>query len=135
MARREGIEIRLYSVIYELLDNVKDAMTGLLEPEEREKILGHAQVKQVFDISKYGKVAGCVVLDGLVAARARARVKRGGDVLHEGRIASLKRFQNDAAEVRTGQECGISLENFADFAESDVIELYEVERVAQQLYS
>jgi translation initiation factor IF-2 len=133
MAKREGVEIRLYSVIYELLDEVRDAMAGLLAPVLKENVLGHAEVRQVFEISKKGKVAGCMVLEGRATARARARVKRAGAVLFEGSIASLKRFQNDAAEVRMGQECGIRLDNFADFQSGDVLELYEIEKIAQNL--
>jgi translation initiation factor IF-2 len=133
-AKREGIEIRLYSVIYELLDDVREAMTGLLAPELREKVLGQAEVRQIFDISKSGRVAGCMVVQGQITAKAKTRVRRSDEVLHEGgRVASLKRFQNDAASVRDGQECGIRLERFSDFEEGDIIEFYEVEEVAQQL--
>jgi translation initiation factor IF-2 len=132
-AKREGVEIRLYSVIYEMLDEVKELMKGLLEPIIRETVLGHAQVKQLFDLGKKGKVAGCLVTDGRVTARGRARVKRRGDVLYEGSVASLRRFQNEAFEVREGQECGIRLDNFGDFEAGDIIEIYEVEKIAQQL--
>ncbi|MFH0952758.1 MAG: translation initiation factor IF-2, partial [Verrucomicrobiota bacterium] len=132
-AKQEGVEIRLYSVIYELLDNVRDAMTGLLEPVTKETVIGHAEVRQVFDISKKGKIAGCIVTDGRAASRSRVRVKRNQDVIYEGSINTLKRFQNDAAEVREGQECGIRLDNFADFVAGDVLELYEMEKIAQQL--
>lgn len=133
MAKREGVEIRLYSIIYELIDEVRDAMLGLLEPILRENIVGHAEVRQVFDLSKKGKVAGCLVLDGRVTSRARARIKRKGDVLYVGALSTLKRFQNDAAEVRESQECGIRLDNFSDYQTGDVIELFEVEKITQQL--
>ncbi|MFH0907496.1 MAG: translation initiation factor IF-2 [bacterium] len=133
MAKREGVEIRLYSIIYELIDDVRDAMLGLLEPILRENVVGHAEVRQVFDLSKKGKVAGCLVLDGRVASRARARIKRKGDVLYVGSVSTLKRFQNDAAEVRESQECGIRLDNFSDYQTGDVIELFEVEKITQQL--
>ena len=133
MAKREGVEVRLYSVIYELLDNVRDAMAGLLEPLVKENVVGHAEVRQVFEISKKGNVAGCMVTDGRVGSRSRARLKREGDVVYEGSVASLKRFQNDAAEVREGQECGIRLDEFTDIRPGDVIELYEMEKIAQQL--
>ena len=133
MAKREGVEIRLYSVIYELLDDIRDAMTGLLEPIVKESVIGHAEVRQVFEISKKGNVAGCMVTDGRATSRCRARVKREGEVLAEGSITSLKRFQNDAAEVREGQECGIRLDLFTAFAEGDVLEFYEMEKVSQQL--
>ena len=132
-AKREGVEIRLYSIIYEMLDELKELMQGLLEPIVRETVLGHAQVKQLFDLGKKGKVAGCIVTDGKVTARGRARVKRRGDVLYEGSVSTLRRFQNEASEVREGQECGLRLDNFGDFEPGDIIEIYEVEKIAQQL--
>jgi translation initiation factor IF-2 len=132
-AKREGVEVRLYSIIYEMIDELKELMQGLLEPIVRENILGHVQVKQLFDLGKKGKVAGCIVTDGKVTSRSRARVKRKGDVLYEGSVSTLRRFQNEASEVREGQECGIRLDNFGDFESGDVIELYEVEKIAQQL--
>jgi len=132
-AKREGVEIRLYSIIYELLDELKELMQGLLEPIVRESILGHALVKQTFDLGKKGKVAGRIVTDGRITARGRARVKRRGDVLYEGSLTSLRRFQNEAAEVREGQECGLRLDNFGDFEQGDIVEIYEVEKIAQQL--
>jgi translation initiation factor IF-2 len=132
-AKREGIEIRLYSIIYELIDDVREAMTGLLSPESREKVIGHAEIREIFDISKSGRVAGCMITDGQATSKAKARVKRGNEVIYEGSLASLKRFQNDAATVREGQECGIRLDNFAKFEVKDVIELYDIEEVAQTL--
>lgn len=132
-AKREGVEIRLYSVIYELLDDIRDAMAGLLEPIVKQQVIGHAEVRQVFELSKKGRVAGCMVTDGRVTSRARARVKRGGEIIFEGSLASLKRFQNDASEVREGQECGIRLDNFQDYQVGDVIELYEIEKIQQSL--
>lgn len=133
LAKREGVEIQLYSIIYELLDNIRDAMAGLLAPLVKENVLGHAQIRQLFDMGKKGSVAGCMVTDGRVTSRGRARVKREGDVIYEGSLASLRRFQNDASEVREGQECGIRLDNFSDFKVGDIIEVYEVEKIAQQL--
>ncbi len=132
-AKREGVEIRLYSVIYELLDDIRDAMAGLLEPVVKQHVIGHAEVRQVFDLCKKGRVAGCMVSDGRVTSRARARIKRAGDVIYEGMVVSLKRFQNDAAEVREGQECGMRLDGFQDYQVGDIIELYEVEKVQQSL--
>jgi translation initiation factor IF-2 len=132
-AKREGVEIRLYSIIYELLDEVRNAMVGLLEPIVKQTVIGHAEVLQVFEISKKGKVAGCRCTDGKLTSRCRCRIKRKGDVLFEGALISLKRFQNDAAEVREGQECGLRLDNFSDFQAGDVIECFEVEKIAQQL--
>lgn len=132
-AKREGVEIRLYSIIYELLDELREAMQGLLEPIVRETVIGHAKVKETFDLGKKGKVAGCIITDGKCTSRARARVKRRGDILHEGAVGTLRRFQNEASVVHEGQECGIRLERFGDFEPDDIIELYEVEKIAQQL--
>ncbi len=133
IARREGVEIRLYSIIYELVDDIRQAMTGLLQPVSHEKVIGQAEVRQIFDISKKGKIAGCMTIKGRITARARTRVKRRNEILYEGSVSSLKRFQNDAAEVREGQECGIRLDNFSDFETGDIIEFYELEHVAQEL--
>ncbi|MBN1672252.1 MAG: translation initiation factor IF-2 [Kiritimatiellae bacterium] len=132
-AKREGVDIRLHSVIYELIDEIRESMTGMLGPELRERVIGHVAIKQVFDISKAGKVAGCLVSDGRVTAGCRARLKRGDDVRYEGAIVSLKHFQNSVSEVREGQECGIRLDNFSDFSEGDIIEMYDVEKIAQKL--
>ena len=133
MAKHEGVEIRLHSIIYELIDQVREAMAGLLTPILREKVVAHAQVKQVFTISKGGTIAGCMCLDGRITSRLKARVKRAGSVLYEGKIDSLRRFQNDVSEVKESQECGIRLGSFTDYAEGDILEFYEVERIAQTL--
>ncbi|MDD5483083.1 MAG: translation initiation factor IF-2 [Kiritimatiellae bacterium] len=129
----EGVEIRLYGVIYDIFDQIKEAMSGMLQPETKEKYVGRAEVRQVFEISRKGQVAGCLIADGKVGARCRARVKRGGDVLYEGAIFSLKRFQDQVNEVRAGQECGMRLENFKDFQTGDTIEFFELEKVPQTL--
>ena len=131
-AKREGIQIKLFSIIYELLDQVKDAMAGLLDPELRETVIGHAEVKQVFDLSK-GTVAGCSVTDGRIARTARARVLRRRQPIYDGGIATLRRFQDDVKEVRTGLECGIKLGDFTEYEPGDIIECYQLEKVAQQL--
>jgi translation initiation factor IF-2 len=132
IAKHEGVQIKLYSIIYELLDQVELAMEGLLEPEVKETILGHAEVKQIFEVSK-GRVAGCLVKDGRVLRNARVRVMRRGQVQVETRFSSLKRFQDDVSEVRAGQECGVRLENFADYQVGDILECYQIEKVAQKL--
>jgi len=132
-AKRSGVEIRLYSVIYELFDQIKEAMTGMLEPEFKQRVIGRAEVRQVFSLSKRGKVAGCMVTDGRATSRAKVRVLRKNDVVFEGSLASLKRFQNDAAEVREGQDCGIRLDNFSDYQEGDTLEFYEIDKIAQAL--
>jgi translation initiation factor IF-2 len=132
-AKREGVEIRLYSIIYELIEDVESAMKGLLEPELREQLIGEAEIREVFEMSKKSKIAGCMVMSGRITAKASIRIKRGRDILFEGLIGSLKRFQNDAAEVRQGQECGIRPDNFTNFEAGDTIEAYIVEKITQEL--
>lgn len=132
-AKREGVEIRLYSIIYELIEQVEAAMCGMLEPELRESHLGRAEIRQIFEMGKRNKIAGCMVVEGKITSKASIRILRGDDVLYKGSIGSLKRYQNDAAEVRDGQECGIRPDNFMNFKEGDLIEAYTVEKVAQKL--
>ncbi|MGD9613486.1 MAG: translation initiation factor IF-2 [Kiritimatiellia bacterium] len=132
-AKRKGVEIRLYSIIYEMLDDVKNLLTGLLEPVIKEHVNGYAAIRQIFDMGKRGKVAGCMCMKGKVTLKGRARVKRKDEVLYEGKIQTLRRFQNEATSVSEGQECGIVLDRFSNFAEGDVIESYEIEKVAQEL--
>jgi translation initiation factor IF-2 len=133
LARREAVEIRYHSIIYELLDEMKAGLSGLLTPTSRETILGHAQIREVFSITKVGKIAGCRVLDGLIRRGARARLLRDDIVIHDGALGSLKRFKDDVREVREGFECGIGIEGWSDLREGDVIEAYEVEQVARTL--
>jgi translation initiation factor IF-2 len=133
LARREGVEIRYHSIIYELLDEVKAGLSGLLAPSARETTLGHAEIREVFSISKVGKIAGCRVLDGLIRRGSRARLLRDDIVIHDGALGSLKRFKEDVREVREGFECGIGIEGWSDLREGDVIEAYEVEQVARTL--
>jgi translation initiation factor IF-2 len=133
LARREGVELRYHSIIYELLDEVKAGLSGLLAPASRETTLGHAEIREVFSISKVGKIAGCRVIDGLIRRGARARLLRDDIVIHDGALGSLKRFKDDAREVREGFECGIGIEGWSDLREGDVIEAYEVEQVARTL--
>ena len=132
LAKREGVEIKLYSIIYELIDQAKEAMAGLLEPLTREVITGHAEVRKVFEVSK-GMVAGSMVTDGRIAHGARVRVLRRRAVQYEGFVSTLKRFQEDVKEVRAGLDCGIRLDNFQDFQPGDIVEAYTVEKVAQKL--
>lgn len=131
-AKREGVQIKLFSIIYELIDQVREAMTGLLEPELRETVIGHATVKQVFGLTK-GKVAGCLVSDGRISRTARARVLRGKQAVYDGGLATLRRFQDEVKEVRAGVECGIKLGDYSDYQPDDIIECYTLEKVAQQL--
>jgi translation initiation factor IF-2 len=131
-AKREGVQIKLYSIIYELIDQVKESMVGMLDPELRESIIGHAEVRQIFDLSK-GKVAGCMVIDGRIARTARARVLRRRQAVYDGGLASLRRFTDEVKEVRAGVECGIKLGDYTDYQPEDVIECYTLEKVAQKL--
>jgi translation initiation factor IF-2 len=133
LARREGVEIRYHSIIYELLDEVKAGLSGLLAPSARETVIGHAEVREVFTITKVGRIAGCRVIDGQIRRGARARLLRDDIVIHDGALGSLKRFKDDVREVREGFECGIGLEGWNDLREGDVIEAYEVEQVARTL--
>ncbi|RZO83135.1 MAG: translation initiation factor IF-2 [Kiritimatiellaceae bacterium] len=132
-AKREGVEIRLYSIIYELIENVENAMKGLLEPELREQVIGSAEILEVFEFSKKSKIAGCMIQTGRVTAKSSIRILRKKELIYEGVIGSLKRFQNDAAEVRQGQECGIRPDHFVGFEVGDVIEAYLVEKISQNL--
>jgi translation initiation factor IF-2 len=132
VAKRESVQVKLYSIIYELLDQIKEAMAGLLEPEHRETVIGHAEVKQVFQLSR-GIVAGCLVTDGRVPRAARARVFRKRQPVYDGGISTLRRFQDDVKEVRSGLECGIRLGDFSEYQVGDVIECYQLEAVAQKL--
>jgi translation initiation factor IF-2 len=132
VAKRESVQVKLYSIIYELLDQMKEAMAGLLEAEHRETVIGHAEVKQVFQLSR-GIVAGCLVTDGRVPRAARARVLRKRQPVYDGGISTLRRFQDDVKEVRSGLECGIRLGDFSEYQVGDVIECYQLEAVAQKL--
>jgi translation initiation factor IF-2 len=131
-AKREGVQIKLYSIIYELIDQIKEAMVGLLDPELRESVVGHAEVRQIFELSK-GTVAGCYVSDGRIIRSGRARVIRKRQPIYDGGIATLRRFQDDVKEVRAGVECGIKLGDYTEYEVGDIIECYNLEKVAQQL--
>ena len=133
IADREGVDVRLYTVIYDALNELRDAMEGLLEPTVREKTVGRAEVRQVFSIPSFGVVAGSFVVDGKITRNAAARLVRDHVVVHSGKIGSLRRFKEDAREVQSGYECGIGLENFQDIKTGDVIEVFETERVARRL--
>jgi translation initiation factor IF-2 len=132
-AEQAGIEIRYYNIIYNLVDDVKAAMSGLLAPELRETMLGNAEVLEVFAVSKVGKIAGCRVTDGRVERGANVRLIRDKVVIHEGKLSTLKRFKDDANSVVAGQECGMSFENYQDMRKGDVIECYRVESIARAL--
>jgi translation initiation factor IF-2 len=125
-ASREKVEIRYYSIIYNLVDDVKKALSGLLEPESREEYLGTAVMQQVFKVTKVGKVAGCVVRQGVIKRGAGVRLIRDDVVIHEGKLKTLKRFKDDVSEVKEGFECGMAFENYDDIKEGDMVEAFEV---------
>ncbi|HAB15947.1 MAG TPA: translation initiation factor IF-2 [Verrucomicrobiota bacterium] len=131
-AKHEGVQIKLYAIIYELIDQVKEAMAGLLDPLQKEVVVGQAEVRKVFELSKGGKVAGCYVSSGKLV-RGKMRVRRKGHAIYEGVSLTLKRFQDEVNEVRSGMECGVRLDGFDDPQEGDVIECYVIEKVAQKL--
>jgi len=133
MAKRDAVEIRYYSIIYNVIDDVKQALSGMLAPTLREKFLGNAQILQVFNISKVGKVAGCKVTEGTVKRGAKVRLLRDNVVIHEGSLKTLKRLKDEVKEVREGFECGMAFENYDNLQEGDVIECFEVEEIARQL--
>ena len=133
LAKRDGVDIRYHSIIYELLDEAKAALSGMLSPTARETTLGHAEIREVFSITKVGKIAGCMVTDGLIRRSARVRLLRDNVVIHDGALGSLRRFKDDVREVREGFECGIGLEGYNDIRAGDVIEAYEVEQIARTL--
>ncbi|MFO7181798.1 MAG: translation initiation factor IF-2, partial [Pseudomonadota bacterium] len=124
---------RQYNIIYNVVDDVKAAMEGLLAPTIVEKTIGKAEVRQVFRISKAGTVAGCMVVDGIIRRSANMRLVRDGVVVWTGKLASLKRFKDDVREVKEGFDCGMALENYQDIKQGDVIEAYELEEVRQTL--
>ena len=130
---RDGIEIRYYNIIYDLVDDVKDAMSGLLSPERRETFLGNAEIREVFNITKIGKVAGCLVTEGEVERGAGVRLIRDNVVIHEGTLKTLKRFKDEVPKVISGQECGMAFERYEDIRQGDVIECFRVEHVARTL--
>jgi len=132
-ADRAGVELRYYNIIYNLVDDVKAAMSGMLSPERRETFLGNAEILEVFNITKVGKVAGCRVTEGMVERGASVRLLRDNVVIHEGKLGTLKRFKDEVKEVQSGQECGMAFEKYEDIRAGDVIECYRVEEVARSL--
>ena len=133
MARRDNIEIKYYSIIYDVLDDIKKGLEGMLSPELREKLLGYAEIREVYNITGVGKVAGCMITEGMVKRGAKIRLLRDNVVIHDGAIGQLKRFKDDVKEVKEGFECGISFENYNDIQKGDFIECYEIEEIAAKL--
>jgi translation initiation factor IF-2 len=133
MAKRDGIEIRYYSIIYGVIDEIKAALSGMLSPTLKEKFLGNAEIRQVFNITKVGKVAGCRVVEGIVKRGAKVRLLRDQTVIHEGTLKTLRRFKEEVREVQDGYECGMAFENYEDIREGDLIECFDVEEVARTI--
>jgi translation initiation factor IF-2 len=133
LADQEEIDIRLYSVIYKAIDEIKAAMEGMLSPDIEEKITGSAEIRETFDITKVGTIAGCFVTEGLFKRSSRVRVIRDGIVIHTGTLGSLKRFKDDVKEVKHGYECGLNVEKFNDIKVGDIIEAFEETEVARKL--
>ena len=132
-AKRDGVDIRYYNIIYNVVDDVKALLEGKLSPTLLENHLGNAEIREVFSVSKIGKVAGCMITSGLVKRGAKVRLLRDSVVVYEGDLAQLKRFKDDVREVQNSFECGMALENYNDIQVGDVIECYEVEEIARQL--
>lgn len=128
-AEREGVDIRLYKVIYSAIEDVSAAMKGMLDPIFEEKVLGHAEVRQIFKASGVGNIAGSYILDGIFERGCKCRITREGEQIFDGALASLKRFKDDVKEVKTGFECGLVFEGFNDIAEFDQIEAYKMVEV------
>ncbi len=133
MAEKEGVDIRLYNVIYDAVDDVRKAMEGMLEPVFKEKYLGRAEIREVFSVPKVGNVAGCYIQDGKIPRNAQVRLLRDNVVVYQGKLATLRRFKDDVKEVATGYECGMGLENYNDIKTGDIIEAFEMEKVAAKL--
>jgi translation initiation factor IF-2 len=133
LAGSSGVDIRYYNIIYEAVDEIKSALSGMLSPERKESAVGLVEVRQVFKISKIGTVAGCYVLDGLIRRNSKIRLLRDSVVIHDGELDSLKRFKDDVREVKAGFECGLSIKNYHDLKVGDQLEVYEVVEVARTL--
>ncbi|MDP2254029.1 MAG: translation initiation factor IF-2, partial [Thiobacillus sp.] len=133
LAEASGVDIRYYNIIYEAVDEVKAALSGMLAPEKRESVIGSVEIRQVFTISKVGTIAGCYVLDGVIKRNAGVRVLRNNVVIHQGELDSLKRFKDDVKEVKSNFECGLSIKNFNDIQEGDLLEVFEVVEIARSL--
>jgi translation initiation factor IF-2 len=130
MARRDGVDIRYYSIIYNVIDDINAALKGMLAPVMREKFIGYAEIREVFSISKVGKVAGCMVTEGVVRRGAKVRLLRDNVVVHEGSLKTLKRFKDEVREVKDGYECGMAFENYDNIEKGDMIECFEMEQVS-----
>ena len=132
LADMEELDIKIYEIIYEIVDDVTKALKGMLDPTYAEKVIGSAEIRQVFEIPKAGKIAGCMVLSGMIRRNARARIYRGGKIIHEGPVESLKRFTQDVREVRQNFECGIKVGGFETIEPGDRLEVFVMERTQQE---
>ena len=132
-AKKSGINIKYYSIIYEIFDEIRNLLSGLLSPIEKENFLGYAKIKQVFKVSKIGKIAGCIVTEGAIKRNTKLRILRDNVVIHSGELDNLKRHSDEAKEVKEGLECGISIQNFNDIQVEDVIECYEIQKTPRKL--
>ena len=132
-AKQQGVNIKYYSIIYEIFDEIRDLLSGLLAPTEKENFLGYATIKQVFKITKVGKIAGCLVSEGIIKKNTKLRILRDNIVIHSGDLDKLKRHNDETKEVKQGLECGISIQNYSDIQVGDVIECYEIEKIARKL--
>jgi translation initiation factor IF-2 len=135
LATHEGVEIKTYRIIYDLIEDVKAAMVGMLSPTYKEKILGHAEIRQIFRASRLGNIAGCYVKDGEIIRDCKVRVLRDNVVVYEGQLGSLRREKEDVKKVTTNMECGLTVQNYNDVKEGDIIEAYELEQIAPTLAS
>jgi len=135
LSRRDNVEIRYHSIIYELIEDAKLALTGMLDPDLQESFIGYAEIRQVFSVSKVGKIAGCYVTEGIVKKGCSFRLLRDNTVIHQGMLKTLRRFKDEVKEVREGTECGMGFENYNDIQEGDVMECFEVKEVARTLDS
>jgi translation initiation factor IF-2 len=135
LSRRDGVEIRYHSIIYELIEDAKLALTGLLDPDFQETFIGYAEIRKVFSVSKIGKIAGCFVTEGIVKRGCSFRLLRDNTVIHQGMLKTLRRFKDEVKEVRQGIECGMGFENYNDIQDGDIMECFEVKEVARSLDS
>jgi translation initiation factor IF-2 len=133
MAKQEGVDIKYYSIIYELIDDIKNLLSGLLKPNITENITGNVEIREIFSISKIGNIAGCFVKEGLISRNSKIRILRDNIVIHNGTISSLKRFKDEVKEVKAGYECGIIIENYSDIKVNDIIETFEVVETSRKL--
>jgi translation initiation factor IF-2 len=133
LAKRDAVHIRYYSIIYEVIDEVKQLLSGLLSPDVKEKFIGYAEIRKVFDVSKFGKIAGCFVTEGFVKRGSKVRLLRDNVVIHEGTLKTLRRFKDEVKEVQKGFECGMAFENYDNIKDGDVIEAFEMESTERSL--